>query len=574
MRLRTSAFVWLFLVLLAPSHLRAENEGVEKLDQATDAKIGAQSPADLGKVIELCEQAIELGLDEPNAKLANQILAASAFQRAQLLWQQLPRIASNPAAVGRLRERTVEDLEKAVAANPNLPDALILMAKIKALAGGSRSQAKEHVDQAIELLKDKPVDLSSALILRAGLRESNEEKLEDLQKAIEADSTNTDAWQARVMLQMSMGKLQEAVDDAERLLEKDEDNMFAIGAAIQSLLGLQKVDEAIKLLSARIDKTPENGAFYRERARAYRLKSYQDDLGEEEQRAAQDAAFDDLNKAIELNNRDYEALVMRGEIHYLRGDTEKANRDISDSLLIEPNSVGGVMMRSMVAAREQRYSDAITDMEMLVRASPTNTAWIKQLANYYQLDDRPRLAIRLLSELIESDPKDWESMRYRGDALLSVGEHANAIADYEAALKTLEEQRGETEDDPKLDYDYSGLLNNLSWVFATSPNEELRDATRALELGLKACEVTDYKAPHILSTLAAAYAENGDFENARKWSAKSVELASEDEDGDQEQLEHLKKELESYQQDKPWREEQEVEENKRPIAAASETIDT
>ena len=574
MRLRTSAYVWLFLVLLAPSHLRAENEGVEKLDQATDAKIGAQSPADLGKVIELCEQAIELGLDEPNAKLANQILAASAFQRAQLLWQQLPRIASNPAAVGRLRERTVEDLEKAVAANPNMPDALILMAKIKALAGGSRSQAKEHVDQAIELLQDKPVDLSSALILRAGLRESNEEKLEDLQKAIEADSTNTDAWQARVMLQMSMGKLQEAVDDAERLLEKDEDNMFAIGAAIQSLLGLQKVDEAIKLLSARIEKTPENGAFYRERARAYRLKSYQDDLGEEEQQAAQDAAFDDLNKAIELNNRDYEALVMRGEIHYLRGDTEKANRDISDSLLIEPNSVGGVMMRSMVAAREQRYSDAITDMEMLVRASPTNTAWIKQLANYYQLDDRPRLAIRLLSELIESDPKDWESMRYRGDALLSVGEHANAIADYEAALKTLEEQRGETEDDPKLDYDYSGLLNNLSWVFATSPNDELRDATRALELGLKACEVTDYKAPHILSTLAAAYAENGDFENARKWSAKSVELASEDEDSDQEQLEHLKKELESYQQDKPWREEQEVEENKRPIAAASETIDT
>jgi len=92
------------------------------------------------------------------------------------------------------------------------------------------------------------------------------------------------------------------------------------------------------------------------------------------------------------------------------------------------------------------------------------------------------------------------------------------------------------------------VLNNLAWVLATSPDENLRDGKRAIELATKACELTEYKLPHILSTLAAGYAETGNFQTALKWSQKAVELGSED------QLEPLTKELESYQAKKPVRE--------------------
>jgi hypothetical protein len=47
-------------------------------------------------------------------------------------------------------------------------------------------------------------------------------------------------------------------------------------------------------------------------------------------------------------------------------------------------------------------------------------------------------------------------------------------------------------------------------------------------LATKACELTDYKEAHILSTLASTYAELGDFETAIKWSEKSVELGEGD----------------------------------------------
>jgi tetratricopeptide (TPR) repeat protein len=544
--------------------------GQAKLDEATALKINASSPADLGKVIELCEEAIKAGLDEGSTRLAKQLIAASAFQRAQQMVQGLPAVANNPSAVQRLRRRTMDELTKAVDNNPKLAEAFVLMAKLEALPGGDRAAALEHLNKAIQALHDKPVDQSQAYFLRAQLQEGNEERLADLRKAIKADSTNSDAWQLLIGIQLRLGKFQEAVEDAKKLLEKDEGNEIALMAAVEALLGLEKADEAIQLLDSRIEQDDKNGTYYRVRALALRQKSYTDGISQADKKAANDRAMEDLNKALELDKRDAEALVMRGTLFYELGEIEKANRDISDSLLIRPDSVRGVMMRSMVAAQEARYADAIADMEMLVRADPSNLDWIRQLASYYQMDKRPRLAIQLLDQLIEADKQDWSAMRLRGDAKLSVSLHQEAVEDYERAIKMLEEKRDTLEaDDFKLDY--SGLLNNLAWVLATSPEAELRDGKRSVELGLKACEATDYKTAHILSTLAAGYAEIGDFENARKWASKAVELGKEE---GHEQTEQLEKELESYKENKPWREVQDTEENAKPLAAPSDTIDT
>ena len=100
------------------------------------------------------------------------------------------------------------------------------------------------------------------------------------------------------------------------------------------------------------------------------------------------------------------------------------------------------------------------------------------------------------------------------------------------------------------------MLNNFAWVLATSPDDKLRDGKRAVQLATKACEVTKHKKAHILSTLAAAYAETGDFATALKWSQKAVELGVEKKEVD----DQLKQELESYKKKKPWRERQTVEE--------------
>ena len=245
-------FAILLTFAVLPAVGRAQNEGQDKLDEATSLKLDAKTPEQLKKVIKLCDEAIQAGLDEGNKALADQVLAAAAFQRAQIIIQQLPRVANNPGAVRRLRDETMADLDKALTANPELVEALLLKTRLEAIPGGSRENALKTITKAIELLEDKPVDQASAYMMRAGLQESLDDKLKDLQKAIEADSTNSDAWQARIAVLLGNNKLAEAITDAEKLLEKEPDNMFALEGAITALFGLKKYDEAVKLLSTRI----------------------------------------------------------------------------------------------------------------------------------------------------------------------------------------------------------------------------------------------------------------------------------------------------------------------------------
>jgi Tfp pilus assembly protein PilF len=142
---------------------------------------------------------------------------------------------------------------------------------------------------------------------------------------------------------------------------------------------------------------------------------------------------------------------------------------------------------------------------------------------------------------LEIDPEQFLSRRGRGDAAISVGAHPAAIADLEKAME--------------LQPDNDTVLNNLAWLLATSPDDSIRDGKRAIGIAEKACELTEWKQPHIISTLAAAHAEAGDFDEARKYSRQAVEGSDEA----SEVRNQLKKELESYEAGKPWRERQSME---------------
>ena len=63
-------------------------------------------------------------------------------------------------------------------------------------------------------------------------------------------------------------------------------------------------------------------------------------------------------------------------------------------------------------------------------------------------------------------------------------------------------------------------------MLATSSEAGLRDGPRAVQLAERACQLTDFKEPVYVGTLAAAYAEEGQFEPAIVAAQKACELAS------------------------------------------------
>ncbi len=235
--------------------------------------------------------------------------------------------------------------------------------------------------------------------------------------------------------------------------------------------------------------------------------------------------------------------------HQLGGDKKQAREDLDTALKSRPGLTAALELRGVLAATSGDIEQATADFEQLLQVAPENTELLTQLGVLYAAGKRPRAAIEKFTAALEKNKELFAALRGRADAQLSIGKHAEAIEDFKAALQANVDAKAKED---------SGLFNNFAWVLATSPEDNLRDGKRSIELATKACELTEYKQAHILSTLAAAYAETGQWDEALKWSKKAVET------GDDSVKEQLKQELASYEAKKPWREKQNEPEKEAP----------
>lgn len=104
-------------------------------------------------------------------------------------------------------------------------------------------------------------------------------------------------------------------------------------------------------------------------------------------------------------------------------------------------------------------------------------------------------ALRVVDEQLEASPEDPELLDWRAQILLSSGQYAEAIHDYDALIARFPE--------------HASALNNLAWLLLEEAPVEMRNRTRGMELARRAVEVTP-DSPYALGTYGTAMLRAGD----------------------------------------------------------------
>jgi tetratricopeptide (TPR) repeat protein len=188
----------------------------------------------------------------------------------------------------------------------------------------------------------------------------------------------------------------------------------------------------------------------------------------------------DYNEAIRLNPKSFQAYCNRGMNYFAAGDPDRALADLTECVRLNPKFAEGFARRSIVLLRLKRKDEALVDVDSAVRLTP----------------DRA------------------EPYVVRGNLRTARREFSLARADFERALERSREPPW-------------SFLNSVAWFLATCPDRSGRDGKKSIQLATKACELTKWKDAHLLDTLAAAFAETGDYDQAIKRQSEALKLFEE-----------------------------------------------
>jgi len=103
----------------------------------------------------------------------------------------------------------------------------------------------------------------------------------------------------------------------------------------------------------------------------------------------------------------------------------------------------------------------------------------------------------------------------------------------------------------KLKPDSYETLTTLAWLLATSADSQSRNGAEAVSLALRACQLTNHQWPSALRSLAAAYAETGQFTEAVDTVQKAIDLFRSQ--GLALHADNAERQLKLYQAQKPYR---------------------
>ncbi len=241
----------------------------------------------------------------------------------------------------------------------------------------------------------------------------------------------------------------------------------------------------------------------------------------------------EFRKAIAAEPESVPAHFNLGAALSQTGDLRGAVEQFEEALRLDPAHANAHYNLGLLLAQMNRHEEAIKHLQSAVKASPEDHGARFLLAQALVKTGRNEEALAELSRVVQADPANE-------DALLALVKILLAKKQYAQARAALE--KGNTE------FPQKGLTAaTLAYLLAASPQHDLRDGKRALELARSVWDATAEASHGAL--VALALAELGRCDEAADWTRRMITLASEQKNPDL--ADKLKTELNSYEKTRP-----------------------
>ena len=195
-----------------------------------------------------------------------------------------------------------------------------------------------------------------------------------------------------------------------------------------------------------------------------------------------------------------------GQALLLQHRFAEAEQHFRAGLRDHPDEPGLHESYATLLAQQGRFREAILQLQIAVIFQPAAPPahLYNRLATLYRQVNQPRHAAAQLRRATQADPRDPEN------------------------------------------------FNNLAWILATSADPRARDGVRAVDNARQACALAPAPSPVFLSTLAAAYAEAGRYDDAVATVRQAIQLQTAA--GDDASADLNRKLLGCYQAGQPYHE--------------------
>ncbi|WP_445637231.1 Tetratricopeptide repeat protein [Nostoc sp. DSM 114161] len=230
------------------------------------------------------------------------------------------------------------------------------------------------------------------------------EALQDFDRAIELDPKYDWALAHRGKTFCLMERYPEALEDFDRAIELNPKSDWALTHRGETYRSMESYPEAIEDFDRAIELNRKYEWAIANRGETYRLmKRYTE-------------ALEDFDRAIELNPKSDWALTFRGETYRLMESYPEALEDFDRAIELDPKSAWAILSRGQTYLQLKRYNEALVDFNRAIDLNCENSWYLYNRALTYLALNQPDkartdlvLAIKLVKQNYEKDPKDWRN---------------------------------------------------------------------------------------------------------------------------------------------------------------------